>query len=276
VKGRSLTRVARALTLTAVLGTAARAHADSLPMRGLADSRIRTVLYSPDEVYRLYGFVGYHLDLEFASDEVFVGLSAGDPEAVTYSAHENVLTLRPKAASAQMNLTVSTTKRRYYFEYTTAAHPPSRFAEEVMYAVRFMYPANPAAQGSLTPEQRVARDLALAQKNRPKNVDYWFCGNREIKPVAASDDGVHTRLTFAAKAELPALFVRNDDGSESLLNFSMDAGDVVIHRVAAKFVVRRGRLTGCIVNKGFVGSGERLESGTIAPDVTRERKDAPP
>ena len=202
-------------------------------MRGLADSRIRTVLYSPDEVYRLYGFVGYHLDLEFASDESFVGLSAGDPEAVTYSAHENVLTLRPKAASSQMNLTVSTTKRRYYFEYTIAAHPASRFADEVMYAVRFMYPANPAAQGSLTPEQRVARDLALAQKNRPRNIDYWFCGNAQIKPIAASDDGVHTRLTFAAKAELPAIFVRNDDGSESLLNFSMDAGDVVIHRVAA-------------------------------------------
>ncbi len=47
-----------------------------------------------------------------------------------------------------------------------------------MYAVRFMYPANPAAQESLTPEERVARDLALAQKNRPRNVDYWFCGNR--------------------------------------------------------------------------------------------------
>jgi type IV secretion system protein VirB9 len=87
---------------------------------------------------------------------------------------------------------------------------------------------------------------------------------------------VHTRLTFGAKAELPAIFVRNDDGSESLLNFSMDAGDVVIHRVAPKFIVRRGRLTGCIVNRGFVGSGERLESGTVAPDVLRERKDARP
>ena len=128
-----------------------------------------------------------------------------------------------------------------------------------MYAVRFMYPANPAAQESLTPEERVARDLALAQKNRPRNVDYWFCGNRAIKPIAASDDGVHTRLTFAAKAELPAIFVRNDDGSESLLNFNMDAGDVVIHRVAARFVVRRGRLTGCIVNKGF--AGERRAAG---------------
>ena len=269
----------RFLTLSVfavALGINGRIHADAMPMRGVTDARIRTALYSPDEVYRLYGFVGYHLDLEFASDEVFVGLSAGDPEAVTYSAHENVLTLRPKAASSQMNLTVSTTKRRYYFEYSIAPRPTGRFADEAMYAVRFMYPANPAAQGSLTPEQRVARDLALAQRNKPRNVDYWFCGNNTIKPVAASDDGVHTRLTFAAKAELPAIFVSNDDGSESLLNFSMDTGDVVIHRVAARFIVRRGRLTGCIVNKGFGGSGERLESGTIAPEVTRERKEISP
>ena len=127
-----------------------------------------------------------------------------------------------------------------------------------MYAVRFMYPANPSLKESLTPEQRVARDLALAQRNKPGNVDYWFCGDSSIKPVAASDDGVHTRLTFAAKAELPAIFVNNDDGSESLLNFNMDEGDVVIHRVAPRFIVRRGRLTGCIVNKHFVGGGERL------------------
>jgi type IV secretion system protein VirB9 len=265
-----------AWTLTLVLGINAKIHADSVPMRGSADSRIRTVLYSPDEVVRLYGFVGYHLDLEFASDESFLGLSAGDPEAVTYSAHENVLTLRPKAVSSQMNLTVSTNKRRYYFEYTIAAHPSSRFADEVMYAVRFMYPENPSLKESLTPEQRVARDLALAQRNKPHNVDYWFCGDTTIKPIAASDDGVHTRLTFAPKAELPAIFVNNDDASESLLNFNMDEGDVVIHRVAARFIVRRGRLTGCIVNKHFVGGGERLDSGTIAPEVTRERKEIVP
>jgi type IV secretion system protein VirB9 len=274
MKEPSLTLGTWALALTMVLGVSFRSHADSLPLRGSTDSRIRTVFYNPNEVYRLYGFVGYHLDLEFASDEVFVGLSAGDPEAVTYSAHDNVLTLRPKAASSQMNLSVSTNKRRYYFDYTIAVRPSRRFADEVMYAVRFTYPATAADQ--LTPEQRIARDLALAQRNRPHNVDYWFCGNTAIKPTAASDDGVHTRLTFAVTAELPAVFVRNDDGSESLLNFSMEAGDVVIHRVAPRFIVRRGRLTGCIVNKGFAGGGERLESGTIAPEVTRERKDISP
>jgi type IV secretion system protein VirB9 len=257
----------------ALLGSLS-SHADVTPRRGSIDSRIRTALYSADEVYRLYGFVGYALDLEFEADEVFVGLSAGDPEALTYSAHENVLTIRPKAPSSQMNLTVSTSKHRYYFEYSIAAREPNRSLDEVMYAVRFSYP--PAPKEGPTAEERVTRDLAAAEKARPHNVDYWYCGSPSVKPVAASDDGVHTRLTFAAKAELPALFVRNDDGSESLLNFSMDAGDVVIHRVAPRFIVRRGRLTGCIVNKGFVGSGDRLDSGTITPAVTRERKEQRP
>jgi type IV secretion system protein VirB9 len=69
--------------------------------------------------------------------------------------------------------------------------------------------------------------------------------------------------------------VRNDDASESLLNFSMQDGDVIIHRVARQFVLRRGKLTGCIVNKGFSGGGERLESGTVTPDVRREPKEPP-
>ena len=102
-----------------------------------------------------------------------------------------------------------------------------------MYAVRFIYPPPPATQRRAERARSSgARRSTRAQPARPRNLDYWFCGIPAIKPVAASDDGVHTRLTFAAQRELPALFVRNDDGTESLLNFSIDQGDVVIHRVA--------------------------------------------
>jgi type IV secretion system protein VirB9 len=261
-----------ALTAVCIVGLA---DAETIPKRGLVDQRIRTAVYSADEVYRLYGFVGFHLDLEFEADESFTSLAGGDLGALTYSAHDNVLTLKPKVASAEMNLAVSTTKRRYYFEYSVSAQPPTRFPGQVMYAVRFSYPAPPAPDG-LTPEERVRQELARASQNRPRNVDYWFCGNSAVKPVAASDDGVHTRLTFGAKDELPAVFVRNDDDSESLLNFNVEDGDVIIHRVARRFIVRRGKLLGCIVNKGFGGSGERLESGTVAPGVQRERKDPRP
>ena len=252
------------------------ARAEVLPERGHVDERIRTVLYSSDQVYRLYGYVGYHLDLEFEADETFAAISGGDLDGLTYSAHANVLTLKPKVASTEMNLSVTTSKRRYYFEYSASARRPTVSGDPVMYAVRFSYPKPPPTGDGLSEEERLKLELAKAREARPRNTDFWYCGDKTLKPLAASDDGVQTRLTFPARSELPVLFVRNDDDTESLLNFSIDQGDVLIHRVAARFIVRRGRLAGCIVNKGFQGSGDRLKSGTIAPDVSRERTDPHP
>jgi type IV secretion system protein VirB9 len=272
---RGVAGVSRASLAALVLSCAIGAWAEVLPERGHVDERIRSAVYSAEEVYRLYGYVGYHIDLEFEADETFASLSGGDLDGLTYSAHANVLTLKPKVAATQMNLAVTTSKRRYYFEYSASARRPSS-AEPVMYAVRFSYPKPVASGEGPTDEERLQGELAKARDARPRNADYWYCGDKSIKPTTASDDGVQTRLSFGARSELPVLFVRNDDGSESLLNFSIDQGDVLIHRVAARFIVRRGRLAGCIVNQGFLGSGERLKSGTIAPDVKRERKDPHP
>jgi type IV secretion system protein VirB9 len=258
------------------LMAAGSSRAETLPRAGSTDPRIRTAAYSPDQVYRLYGFVGFHIDLEFEPGESFEALSGGDLEGLTYSAHANVLTLKPKVARTEMNLAVTTSRRRYYFEYSVSPRRPDPLTSEVMYAVRFTYPPNLPARDGLTDEERIELELARGRDGRPRNTDYWFCGSRAIKPVAASDDGVQTRITFAPRSELPVLFVLNDDGTESLLNFSIEQGDVLVHRVAARFIVRRGHLTGCIVNKGFAGSGQALKSGTLAPEVTRERKDVHP
>ena len=266
--------IAPVLAAIAALIFGALAQGESLPVKGLTDGRIRTAVYNADEVYRLYGFVGYHIDLEFEPDETFVDLSGGDLEALTFWGHGNILTLKPKAATTDMNLAVTTSKRRYYFEYTATAKHPNPFADPVMYVVRFIYDTS-VGRGIDGPSaaDRVDRALKLAEADKPRNLNYWFCGHPSLRPVAASDDGVHTRLTFGVRAELPAVFVHNDDGSESLLNFNMEGGDMVLHRVARRFIVRRGSLTGCIVNQGFAGSGERLESGTVAPRIERERKE---
>ena len=254
-----------ALVLLAVLDVAGAA---TLPPRGTTDSRIRVVDYQPNDVFDLTGYVGYHLDLEFEEDEAFVGLSAGDPEGVTYSAHENVLTLKPRVAATQMNLTVSTNKRRYYFDYTVIAHAPNRFRDEVMYAVRFRYPPKEAKNS----EQHISEQLAAAKVLRPLNRDYWFCGSSAVRPIAAQDDGVQTRLKFAPRRDLPAVFMANEDGSESLVNFTVEGDELIVHRVAGRFVLRRGKLLGCVVNRSFVGGGESLSSGTVAPDVVRQRR----
>ncbi len=239
--------------------------ADPASSRNEADTRIRVTAYSGDKVYRLVGYVGYQIDLEFEPDETFVGLGAGDIEGLSFSAEGNHLFLKPKAAKVSTNLTVLTNRREYQFDYTASSERPNGREPDVTYVLRFTYPKPP----TLVDADRIEHKLDGAVTARLRNFDYWYCGATALKPSAATDDGVHTRLRFGAHAELPAIFVRNDDGSESLLNFNMDGGDVVIHRVAHRFVLRRGLLRGCIVNKSFTGGGERLESGTVSPAVER-------
>jgi type IV secretion system protein VirB9 len=260
-----------ALVTLAILSFTRGAYPETLPSRGSVDPRIRTAQYNPDEVYRLQGFVGFEIELVFEEGETFAGQGGGDLEGITFGAHENYLILKPKAANVGTNLVIYTDRRAYRFDYMASSSRPNPRTDEIMYAVRFIYPPKPPHE--VTTAEQVESDLDRARASRSRNLDYWFCGSPSIKPVAASDDGVHTTLTFGVTAEFPAIFVRNDDGTDSLINFNVEQGDVVIHRVARTFIVKRGKLTGCIVNKGFVGGGKRLESGTVAPDVVRERKE---
>lgn len=245
------------------------ASAETVPSRGLVDSRIRVAAYDGDEVYRLRGFVGYQIDLEFEPGEIFTGLGAGDLEGLSFVGQDNHLFLKPKAAKVATNLTVLTSRRHYQFDYTALSQRTAGDEQGVIYALRFTYPPPPLQSAADAASKRLDSELQGAAAKRPRNIDYWYCGQAALRPVAASDDGVHTRLRFAANADLPAIFVRGEDGSESLVNFSMDAGDVIVHRVAKRFVLRRGKLTGCIVDQGFIGGGTRLESGTVAPEVER-------
>lgn len=270
-----MTRVLAALLAVLGVMTVRPADAEMLPARGERDSRVRSAPYEPDEVYRLPGFVGYQIHLQFESGEEFVGLGAGDIEGLSFVAQGNSLFLKPKAAKVATNLTVLTSRRHYQFEYWASSRRPDPDSEEVIYALRFTYPPVEARERA---PSAAALESALddGSRTRKRNFDYAYCGARAVKPAAAFDDGVHTYLRFAPRADLPALFVRNADGSESLVNFTVEADMVVLHRVAERIIVRRGRLAGCVVNRAFEGSGTRLESGTVSPQVLRKTRGGEP
>jgi type IV secretion system protein VirB9 len=241
-------------------------QAETLPDPGSLDPRIRLTPYNPDEVYRLAGFVGYQTDLQFDAGESFVGLAAGDIEGLSFVAQGNHLFLKPRAPTIGTNLTILTSLHTYQFDYSSSLRRPDA-TEAVTYALRFTYPPSPASTPALDPE---------ATESHRRNMDYWYCGHPSLQPVAASDDGIHTRIRFAPQAEQPAIFVRNEDGSESLLNFSMDRDEVIVHRIAPRLILRRGNLTGCIVNAGFPGDGIRPKSGTVSDSVERMTREVRP
>src|SRR6516225_10892571 len=188
----------------------------------VVDARIRVVVYATDDVYRLKGYVGYQIDLEFESGEAFVGLGTGDLDSLTFAAQDNHLFLKPRAAGVDTNLTVLTTRRTYHFDYTSTERRPDPAFGDVIYVLRFVYPAQRSDRAAAA----VEHELVTAPETRWHNLDYGYRGSPELKPVSARDDGVQTRLRFDSHAELPAVFIRNDDGSESLVNFTLDAGEL--------------------------------------------------
>lgn len=251
------------------------AHVGLSQATPLPDARIRTVPYRADAVYRLRGYVGYQIDITFAPGERFVGLGVGDSKGLEFTAAGSHLFLKPRAAHVATNLTVLTNRRTYLFDYEAGPAPPDPTGADVIYALRFEYPTVPVRT---TPREltHVDTDLAAAQGARPRNYDYWYCGNPSLKPAAAWDDGVRTTLVYGVHREFPAVFALNEDGSESLVNFDVQAGRIVVQRVARRLIVRRGKLAGCIVDRAFTGAGERLTSGTIAPNVKRVTRRAGP
>jgi type IV secretion system protein VirB9 len=261
--------MALVFSLALAAGMAPRARANWVPARGTVDGRIRSAPYSPDQVYRLYGYVGYQIDIEFSPSERFLGLAAGDMNALAFKAEGNNLFLKPRRPHVHTNLTILTSRREYQFDYSASPQAPDGSLGEVIYALKFTYSASRRASAAALERRRISKDLARASREAYRNRDYWYCGAADLKPVAAFDDGVRTWIRFGARSELPAIFVKEDDGSESLVNFSIEKGDVVLQRVAKRFVLRRGKLKGCIVNEGFVGAGARMKSGTVSPVVER-------
>src|SRR5688572_20113175 len=108
------------------------ALAEVLPSQGAVDPRIRQVTYHSEQVYRLRGYVGYQIDLQFESGEAFIGLGAGDIEGVAFIAQDNHLFLKPKAAIVGTNLTVLTNRRHYQFDYTASDRRPHIDEREAM------------------------------------------------------------------------------------------------------------------------------------------------
>ncbi len=246
------------------------------PPVGRVDPRVREIEYREGDVVSLTAYVGYHIDLELEDGERYVALAAGDAAALDVAAQGAHVLLKPKAARVATNLTLVSSRRVYHFEYRAYEAQPSQ--QTAIYALRFRYPGAPsevAPAATPLPFSSSApvvqpEPVAVAVPARAVNADYWYCGSPWLKPVSVTDDGVQTRLTFNARGEWPAIFVANPDGSESLTNFHAEGTTAVVHRVAGKFVLRRGQLVGCVENRGVAGSGAWLPNAAADAAVVRE------
>ena len=209
--------------LLATLLAASPAVAQFMPEPGMGDPRLQSIDFRPDRVIRLTGVVGYQITVELAPDETVRSIALGDSSAWAASTDRggNRLFLKALLADIATNMTVITDVRTYAFDLQGAADP----GMTAPYLVRFRYPSVTAS---------VSGDPVMGEMTG----SYLLRGDRRLRPVAISDDGIQTYIEWPTDALLPATYVRQADGSETLANGQMRGRYYVLDSVDANLAFR--------------------------------------
>lgn len=216
------------------------------------DSRIRVMVYNPDDVFKYIGYYGYQASIELAKNEEVVSISMGDTTAWQIVPAGNRIFIKPIEQDATTNMTLITNKRTYFFELYAEEAEDIR-DPEIVFNVRFIYPDEEEEEHLRTySTSSTGPDLTHPEKY---NFSYYISGNEEIAPIKIFDDGEFTYLQFRDKnAELPAIFAVNEDLIESMVNYRLapdNSNMVIIEQVFAKLAIRHGKKIVCVFNEAF-------------------------
>jgi type IV secretion system protein VirB9 len=248
------------------------------------DSRIRTLVYNPNEVYELKFYYNYQSFIEFSDDEEVEMISIGEAFAWRLTPAGKRLFIRPLEIAAHTNMTIITNKRTYHFDIRSSEFE-GKADEDLVYTIRFFYPQvgqplpippqllvpnpakvaprAPASLGAIVrtpiPGARVDRDLPDVIERNPEgaqlNFLYSMAGKADnITPLKVYDDGSETHFQFAKNnLVIPTISAVDANGSEYQVSYSIRDNYVVVPTTARQFTLRLADGLLCIYNNSALG-----------------------
>ncbi|NTG75594.1 P-type conjugative transfer protein VirB9 [Agrobacterium rhizogenes] len=271
-----------ALLLTA--GWSSATLALETPRGAPQDSRIRFVDYQPYNITRVVGSLRSSVQVEFAVDEEIAHVALGNTVAWEVAPAGNILFLKARENQPVTNISVVTTRRdgstRSYQMELTVRDGPVAGGQDTYFYVKYRYPADDAERRrqEATARARAAQAgqadtvLALHEQIGPRNWRYTAQGSATLEPQAVYDNGKITTFAFTGNQEMPAIYMENSDGTESLVPKSVDGDLVLAHAISRKFILRRGGDVLCIFNEAYDPVGIDPDTNTTSPSVERVMK----
>lgn len=258
------------------------AYADITPSRSKSDNRVRFVNYDPYNVTKIVGSIRSSVQIEFSSDEEIAHVAIGNSVAWEVAPAGNIVFLKPREAQPLTNLQVVTTrldgsKRSYQFELRVRNGAVDA-GNDTYFFVKFNYPQDIAAKKKLEEQVRQAQNeakwadsvLNTHEQFGPRNWSYTAQGSNLIEPSSVYDNGKTTTFTFAGNKEIPAIYIVDADGKESLVPKTTKGNMVIVHAIGKQFVLRSGKTVLCIFNEAYQDEGINPETGTTSPSVKRQ------
>jgi type IV secretion system protein VirB9 len=268
-----------ALTLTAGLTSAA--FALDIPRSASQDSRVRFIDYQPYNITKIVGTLRSSVQIEFAADEEIAHVALGNSVAWEVAPAGNILFLKPRENQPVTNVSVVTSRRdgstrRYQMELSVRDGTVEA-GQNTYFYVKYRYPTDEAERRRLEAAARAQaaqageadKVLALHEAYGPRNWRYSAQGSAALEPQAVYDNGKVTTFAFAGNQEMPAIYMENSDGSESLVPKSVENNLVLVHAISRKFILRRGGDVLCVFNEAYDRIGINPDTNTTSPSVER-------
>ncbi|NKM31815.1 P-type conjugative transfer protein VirB9 [Rhizobium laguerreae] len=265
-------------------GLSTTASALDIPRGASQDSRIRFVDYQPYNITKIVGTLRSSVQIEFAADEEIAHVALGNSVAWEVAPAGNILFLKPRENQPVTNISVVTTRRdgstRSYQMELTVRDGTVEAGQNTYFYVKYRYPADEAERRRLDAAARAQaaqageadKVLALHEAYGPRNWRYSAQGSAALEPQAVYDNGKVTTFAFAGNQEMPAIYMENSDGSESLVPKSVDNNLVLVHAISRKFILRRGGDVLCVFNEAYDRIGINPDTNTTSPSVERVLK----
>ena len=281
-----MNRILVMLTLL-IAGMPSATLALEIPRGATQDSRVRFVNYQPYNITRIVGSLRSSVQVEFAADEEIAHVALGNSVAWEVAPAGNILFLKPRENQPVTNISVVTTRRdgstRSYQMELTVRDGSVTAGQNTYFYVKFRYPSDEverrrqeAATKALAAQAKKADDvLALHEAYGPRNWRYSAQGSQALEPQAVYDNGKVTTVAFIGNQEMPAIYIENSDGSESLVPKSTDGNLVLVHAISRKFILRRGGDVLCVFNEAYDRVGINPDTNTTSPSVERVDKTNP-
>ncbi|MDX0015346.1 P-type conjugative transfer protein VirB9 [Sinorhizobium meliloti] len=266
------------LLLTAAAPTAL---ALEIPRGATQDSRVRFVDYQPYNITRIIGSLRSSVQVEFAPDEEIAHVALGNSVAWEVAPAGNILFLKPRENQPVTNISVVTTRRdgstRSYQMELTVRDGKVEVGQNTYFYVKYRYPADEAerrrqaaAARAIAAQAKEADNvLAIHEAYGPRNWRYSAQGAQALEPQSVYDNGKVTTFAFIGNQEMPAIYIENSDGSESLVPKSVDGNLVLVHAISRKFILRRGGDVLCVFNEAYDRVGINPDTNTTSPSVER-------
>lgn len=216
------------------------------------DARLLELAYDPDRVVRIEGRAGVQATIAFGEDEVIENVAIGDSQKwqVTPNKRATLLFVKPLAAAASTNMTVVTSKRTYLFDLVAGARA------RPLYVLRFTYPEDEAKAAAKLAEGASAAEMAAASASEqivdPAELNFAWSGSGHavLLPARSYDDGQMTYLSWPQGRPVPAILIKDFEGTEGPVNFAVRGETIVIDGVPREIVLRSGKEMARLVNSG--------------------------